>query len=247
LANPASWFVWALQTGVDLEQVPVPVSADLLFLLGQTGPLARGILVILLLFSIGSWGVILSKTLLFKKIRRESEAFWRIFRKAHSLSEVSTACETLRFTPLVPVFDAGYSLVVPGSMRKSDRAALTKAPSPMAVERALHRAAAAQLTTLESRMTFLATTASATPFIGLLGTVIGVIGSFVGLANSDVATLRAVAPGIAEALIATAFGLFAAIPAVVFYNHFVAQIRRMGGQLDDLQAELLAVSENDGE
>ena len=92
-------------------------------------------------------------------------------------------------------------------------------------------------------MNFLATTASVTPFIGLFGTVWGVMTSFSGLANANTATLRAVAPGIADALIATAFGLFAAIPAVIAYNHFVYQIRNIGGQLDDLQTEILAASD----
>jgi biopolymer transport protein TolQ len=96
---------------------------------------------------------------------------------------------------------------------------------------------------MENRMTGLATTASVSPFIGLFGTVWGVMTSFGGLANANSATLRAVAPGIANALVATAFGLFAAIPAVIAYNHFVYQIRNVGGDLDDLQVELLANAE----
>ena len=107
----------------------------------------------------------------------------------------------------------------------------------------MQRAAAAQITRLEKRMTFLATTASVSPFVGLFGTVWGVMTSFAGLANANTATLRAVAPGIADALVATAFGLFAAIPAVIAYNHFVYQIRNLGGQLDDLQVEMLANAE----
>jgi biopolymer transport protein TolQ len=95
-------------------------------------------------------------------------------------------------------------------------------------------------------MTFLATTASVAPFIGLFGTVWGVMTSFAGLANANTATLRAVAPGIADALIATAFGLFAAIPAVIAYNQFVYQMRNLGGQLDDLQNELIATAERQG-
>ena len=108
------------------------------------------------------------------------------------------------------------------------------------------RSATAQLTLLEKRMTFLATTASVAPFVGLFGTVWGVMTSFAGLANANVATLRAVAPGIADALIATAFGLFAAIPAVIAYNQFVYQIRNLGGELDDLQVEMLAMTEEEG-
>ena len=89
--------------------------ASIVELLESTGVLSRIILVILLVFSVGSWGVIISKTLLIRKIRKESEVFWRIFRKGHSLSEISTACETLHFTPLVPVFDAGFEMVGPSA------------------------------------------------------------------------------------------------------------------------------------
>jgi biopolymer transport protein TolQ len=199
---------------------------NLIEVLRQTTPVTQFVLAILLIFSIWSWGVILSKTLLLRKIRRESETFWKIFRRGKSLSEISTALETLRFTPLVPVFNAG--------------AETSGRVSAGTLQRTVQRVAAAQLTRLEKRMNFLATTASVTPFIGLFGTVWGVMTSFAGLANANTATLRAVAPGIADALIATAFGLFAAIPAVIAYNHFVYQLRNVGGQLDDLQAELLA-------
>ena len=219
--------------------------ASIVELLETTSPLARIVLVILLMFSVGSWGVIISKALLIRKIRKESEVFWRIFRKGHSLSEISTACETLRFTPLVPVFDAGFEMVGPTSSAESGGESL-KAASPASVERGLLRASAAQLTELEARMTFLATTATVTPFIGLFGTVWGIIGSFAALANQNVSTLSAVGPGIAEALIATLGGLFAAIPAVVAYNYFVAEIRSLGGQLDDLQVEFMALAERSG-
>jgi biopolymer transport protein TolQ len=110
----------------------------------------------------------------------------------------------------------------------------------------MQRSATAEVTQLEARLTFLATTASVAPFIGLFGTVWGVLTSFMGLSNADTATLRAVGPGIAEALIATAFGLFAAIPAVIAYNQFVNKVRNIASQLDDLQAELLAIAEGNG-
>jgi biopolymer transport protein TolQ len=118
--------------------------------------------------------------------------------------------------------------------------------NPARLQRKLARAASAQMTQLEKRMTFLATTASVAPFVGLFGTVWGVMTSFAGLANANVATLRAVAPGIADALIATAFGLFAAIPALIAYNQFVHQIRNLGGEMDDLQVEMLAIAEKEG-
>ena len=225
-------------SGIAILQVG---GADVMRLLLETGPLARIVLLILLLFSIASWGVILSKGLMIRQIRGESEVFWRIFRKAHGLSEISTACETLRVTPLVPVFNAGYEMIGPVSPDGSG--VPTKVPSAATIERALQRAASAQLTELEARMTFLATTAAVTPFIGLFGTVLGVIGAFAGLAAANVSTVQSVAPGIAEALIATAAGLFAAIPAVVAYNHFVAAIRSLAAQIDDLQAEFMALAE----
>jgi biopolymer transport protein TolQ len=226
---------------------------DVLSLLGQTSFTAKIVLVILLLFSIGSWGIILSKTLLLRKVRRESETFWRIFRKGQSFSEIGTALESLRFTPLVAVFNAGAEVLAP-SGAATGRAhsgnlgvAVRTAPvSVNAVQRALQRSSSAQLTLLESRLTFLATTASVAPFIGLFGTVWGVLVTFTGLAQSNVTTLRAVAPGIADALIATAFGLFTAIPALIAYNHFVYQIRNIGGQLDDLQVDMLAIAEGNG-
>lgn len=202
---------------------------NLIDVLLQTTPITRFVLGILLIFSIWSWGIILSKSLLLRKIRRETETFWKIFHRGKSLPAISTALETLRFTPLVPVFQAAAERSGTASAR--------------VIQRSVQHAAAAQLTRLEKRMNFLATTAAVAPFIGLFGTVWGVMTSFAGLANANTATLRAVAPGIADALVATAFGLFAAIPAVIAYNHFVYQIRNIGGQLDELQTEILAMVE----
>jgi biopolymer transport protein TolQ len=204
----------------------------LVSMLQNTGTTSRIVLAILLVLSIWSWGVILGKALLLKKVRSESDTFWRIFRKGHSLSEIGTAIEALRFTPLVAVFNSG----APFASKKS--------PNTNALERVMQRTATAQLTGLESRLTFLATTASAAPFVGLFGTVVGVLTAFLDLSNAESASLKAVGPGIAEALLATALGLFAAIPAVVAYNQFVYRLRNIGGQLDDLQAEMLNIAED---
>jgi biopolymer transport protein TolQ len=222
---------------------------NLLEVLRQTTIVTRFVLAVLLIFSMWSWGIIFSKALLLRKIRKESETFWKVFRRGQNLSEIRTACEALRFTPLVPVFAAGADLLLPmpGKLQSQGSLALkTSTVSLATVQRTVQRAAAAQLTQLEKRMTFLATTASVAPFIGLFGTVWGVMTSFAGLANANTATLRAVAPGIADALIATAFGLFAAIPAVIAYNQFVYQMRNLGGQLDDLQNEMIATAERQG-
>jgi biopolymer transport protein TolQ len=109
----------------------------------------------------------------------------------------------------------------------------------------MQRAASAQLTLLEDRLTFLATTASAAPFVGLFGTVVGILMAFFNLATAESATLKAVGRPIADALLATAFGLAAAIPAVIAYNQFVYRLRNIGGQLDDLQSEMLGIAEGD--
>jgi biopolymer transport protein TolQ len=222
---------------------------NLLEVLRQTTTVTRFVLAVLLIFSVWSWGIIFSKALLLRKVRKESETFWKVFRRGQNLSEIRTACETLRFTPLVGVFGAGADLLLPSAGKVHSQGSLALKASAIniaTVQRVVQRAATAQLTQLEKRMTFLATTASVAPFIGLFGTVWGVMTSFAGLANANTATLRAVAPGIADALIATAFGLFAAIPAVIWYNQFVHQIRNVGGQLDDLQNEMLAIAERQG-
>ena len=218
-------------------------TVDFVTLLRSTSTVARIVLVALLVVSVWSWGIILSKMLLLRRVARESEMFWKIFRKGQNLSEISTACETLRFTPLVPVLRSAIDVMQPVSGGAS-RTRVSASASTL--QRMMQRSATAELTALESRLTFLATTASVAPFIGLFGTVWGVLTSFMEISNADTATLRAVGPGIAEALIATAFGLLAAIPAVVFYNQFVYRIRNIGALLDDLQAEMLAIAEGNG-
>ena len=225
----------------------IQTQVDFIALLENTGPVARVVLFTLLVFSVMSWGVILSKVLLFRKVNRESETFWKIFRKSRNLSEISMACETLRFTPLVPLLNSAVEILQPTAVHSSKGAvALQTSVSTATLQRMMQRSATAEVTLLEARLTFLATTASVAPFIGLFGTVWGVLTSFMGLSNADTATLRAVGPGIAEALIATAFGLFAAIPAVIAYNTFVNKVRNIASQLDDLQADLLSISEGSG-
>jgi biopolymer transport protein TolQ len=205
----------------------------LVSMLQSTGTTSKIVLGILLVLSVWSWGVILAKALLLRKVRSESDTFWRIFRKGKSLSEIGTAVEALRFTPLVAVFNSGAPM------------AARRGGNTNALERVMQRTATSQLTSLESRLTFLATTASAAPFVGLFGTVVGVLTAFLDLSNAESASLKAVGPGIADALLATALGLFAAIPAVVAYNQFVYRLRNIGGQLDDLQAEMLNIAEGE--
>jgi len=199
-------------------------------LIETSGLVAKTVLVILLIFSLGSWVVIFSKWGLFRRARTQSNRFIRMFRKSERLNEVAAVVEQFKPSPLVAVFEGAY-----GELRKQ-----TSYPIRMrALQRATQIAASEELTRLESRLPWLATTGAVTPFIGLFGTVWGIIDAFHGLGTAGSATLRAVAPGISEALITTAAGLFAAIPAVIAYNAFTAQIREFGARMDDFSLELV--------
>jgi len=223
---------------------------DLLNLVFAAGPLAKAVLIVLLFFSLFSWAIIFKKYSALRKVRKDSATFIRMFRKSKRFSEISTACESLRNTPLVEVFQAGYEeletqlIADPKPGHSGNPGAHTTTLKTInVIQRALSRASSVELTKLERNMSFLATTASVTPFIGLFGTVLGVIRAFTGLGLEGTATLRAVAPGIAEALIATAAGLFAAIPAVIAYNYFLHQLKELGSAMDDFSLEFLNLME----
>lgn len=224
---------------------------DLFKLILSSSILSKAILVILLAFSIFSWAIIFKKYVVLRKLRRNSETFIRMFRKSRRFSEISTACESLRNTPLVEVFLAGYEELEAQLMtnaKSHNPGNPTASHSPTlktinVIQRALSRASSVELTKLERNMSWLATTASVAPFIGLFGTVLGIITAFTGLGAEGTATIRAVAPGIAEALIATAAGLFAAIPAVIAYNYFVHQVKEFGAAMDDFSLEFLNLME----
>src|SRR6185295_14046092 len=147
---------------------------DFIDLLKNTGPVARVVLFTLLVFSVLSWGIILSKVLLLRKVVRESELFWKIFRKGKTLSEIATASETLRFTPLVAVLNTAVDILQPSTGHSTKGtagsvAAAVQTATPATLQRMIQRSATAELTALESRLTFLATTATVAPFIGLFG------------------------------------------------------------------------------
>lgn len=221
---------------------------DLFKLILASSILSKAVLIILLIFSVFSWAIIFKKFTAMRKLRRDSETFIRMFRKSKRFSEIGTACESLRNTPLVEVFLAGHEELETQLLRdgKSPSAAASGSPTLKTInviQRALSRASSVELTKLERNMGWLATTASVTPFIGLFGTVLGIITAFTGLGVEGTATIRAVAPGIAEALIATAAGLFAAIPAVIAYNYFVHQVKEFGSAMDDFSLEFLNLME----
>jgi biopolymer transport protein TolQ len=216
----------------------------------RSGPTAKIVLLILLVFSVVSWGIILHKTWHLRRVTRQTATFLDLFRRSSKFSEVQAVCRTFELSPLVGIFQAGHAEL---NMQLRHGSQPTGSPdttgarptlkSLPAVDRALLRAAAVEVTKLERRLPFLATTASITPFIGLFGTVWGIMTSFQRIASVGSTNLGVVAPGIAEALIATAAGLFAAIPAVYFYNHFVARVKDLTAIMDDFALEFLNIAE----
>ena len=171
---------------------------------------------------------------------RQSEAFYDRFRRTSSLSELYSKCERFPQSPLAGIFKGGYEelsqqMESPSSGDDSPQLTLNpgKLKSLSSVERTLQKTAHTEMTVLEASLPWLATTGAVSPFIGLFGTVIGIINAFQGLGEGAVTTIQAVAPGISEALVATAAGLFAAIPAVIAYNHFINRLKLFGVEMDD--------------
>ncbi len=200
-------------------------------------PVPIAVMVFLLLFSVVSWGIVFSKWNMFRKARMANRNFIRAFRKANGLEAVAVAVEQYRASPLVTVFEFGYEEM---ERQIAARGTLT---NKLALERNLQLAISEEIAQLEQNMNWLATTASVCPFIGLFGTVWGIIDAFSALGLAGSASLRAVAPGISEALIATALGLGAAIPAAIFYNYFGHVIREMGARMEDFSLEFMNFAE----
>jgi biopolymer transport protein TolQ len=225
-------------------------STDIVSLIADASILSKVVLLILLLFSAVSWAVVFYKLWVYRRAEEQSSTFIGVFRKSSKFSEVQAVCPTLSASPLVGLFQSGYAEL--NTQLRTDRSEASKPGAPAgrptlksidAVDRALLRATTVELNKLEHRVPFLATTASITPFIGLFGTVWGIMMSFQDIAGSGNAGLAIVAPGIAEALIATAAGLFAAIPAVYFYNHFTNKVKKFASEMDDFALEFLNISE----
>jgi len=206
-------------------------------LVRRTTPVGKVVLVILLVASVLSWAVIFNKWNIFRKARTTNSQFLRAFRKANGMEAVAVASEQFRDSPLVAVFDFGYEEI---DRQVKARGTLN---NKLALERTLQLAISEELAKLERHMSLLATVASVSPFIGLFGTVLGIIDAFHALGQMGSASLRAVAPGISEALVATAMGLAAAIPAAVFYNHYGHVIREFAARMDDFSLEFMNLAE----
>jgi biopolymer transport protein TolQ len=210
-----------------------------------SGPVVLAVLWILIGFSAGSWGVTFYKLGQIRRARRQSERFIEIFWESKNLTQIHTSSLEFKQSPVAQVFRAGYQelLRLTRAKRQGEGESDTELGGIANVERALRRATNQQLTNLEKALTFLATTASTTPFIGLFGTVWGIMTAFRGLSTAQSSSIQAVAPGISEALIATAVGLAAAIPAVVAFNHFSREVRVLHADMENFGAEFLNIAE----
>jgi biopolymer transport protein TolQ len=214
------------------------VGGEVVDMISNTGPVAKLILLVLLVFSLISWAIILTKWSLLRRARTQSGRFVRAFRKAQRLQDIAAVADQFKPSPLVGVFQGGYEeyrrqASISGGLR-----------SVVSIQRGMQIGASEEITRLERNVPWLAITAAVTPFVGLFGTVWGIIDAFHGLGTAGAATLRAVAPGISEALITTAAGLAAAIPAVIAYNLIGASIREFAARSDDFALEVLNAVEN---
>jgi biopolymer transport protein TolQ len=228
-------------------------STSIVTLVLRSSPISKLVLLALALLSVISWGIILYKLWTFRRSERHTTQFLDIFRRSNKFSEVQAVCKSLDDSPLVGLFQSGYAELTAQLRQTSTPDAIGSNPhgtvvrptlkSLAAVDRALLRASAVEVNKLEHRIPFLATTASMAPFIGLFGTVWGIITAFEGIGQTGSTNLGVVAPGIADALVATAAGLFAAIPAVYFYNGLSNRVKLFASEMDDFAMEFLNIAE----
>lgn len=213
----------------------------ILDLVTGSGPVVQGVLILLIVMSVVTWGIAYTKWGAIRKAKRQSDEFSDVFWSSRNLSEIEQSAKQLENSPIATVFDAGYRELMTLTRNEGDGAD-DDFGDIQNLDRALKKAKAEELTRLEVGTTFLATTASAAPFIGLFGTVWGIMNAFIGLSQVKSTSIQAVAPGISEALIATAIGLAAAIPAAISYNYFMQQIRILARKMDTFSAEFLNIA-----
>jgi biopolymer transport protein TolQ len=221
--------------------------SNLVQLFLTAGPTAKAVLVVLAFFSLVSWAIIIGKIWSFSRAGASSRAFLAHFRKSRKFADVLGICDKCEPSPLVGIFRAGYAEL---DQQVKDGREVAPADtgrlfvkSLASIERALERAAGVETTRLTRGLSFLATTASATPFIGLFGTVMGILISFSQIASKGSTSIVVVAPGIAEALINTAAGLVAAVPALIAYNNFTARVRAARSEMRDFALEFMNLAE----
>lgn len=213
---------------------------DIFNIILESGLVVKGVLLLLILASILSWAIVLMKKSLIDGLEKSNEQFLEMFRQSRTLREAADGARNLPFSPYKSVFEEGYNeftnfIQDAGEEKLKDHYQHFGLDS---IERAMKKGANEANLKLEDKLSTLASIGSVTPFVGLFGTVWGIIDSFTGLASGG-ATLDAVAPGIAEALVATAVGLAAAIPAVWFYNVFNNRVGAVNSKLDSFEQEFL--------
>lgn len=217
-------------------------------LLLGTGPVVQAVIVILIAFSVGSWGIIIYKLVQTTRARRESDRFTTIFWESKNLAAINTSSVGLVYSPVAKVFRAGYQELL--QLNRAKRQVVGGEDRMGAefggienVTRSMKRQQNVEMTKLEYGLTFLATTGSTSPFVGLFGTVWGIMTAFLGLSAAHSSSIQAVAPGIAEALITTAIGLVAAIPAQVFYNYLTGRVQVLAIDMENFISEFLNIAE----
>jgi biopolymer transport protein TolQ len=220
---------------------------NILQLFLDAGPAAKAVLGTLVLFSLASWSIIVGKLWSFSRAGSATRTFLGHFRKSRKFADVLSICDSCEASPLVGIFRAGYA-----ELDQQVKAGREVAPADTSrlfvksfdsIERSLERAAGVETTRLSKSMSFLATTASATPFIGLFGTVWGIMSAFAQISATGSSSIVSVAPGIAEALINTAAGLVAAVPALIAYNNFNGELKRIRSEMRDFALEFLNLAE----
>ena len=220
----------------------------------QSSLMAKGVLVLLMIFSIVSWAIIVSKFRIYRQAKNEDSRFLETFTKTENLTHIYNFAKELRMSPLARIFLTGYrELYVFQEMAKEERKKRGEPPSTSGesvtprdlkgISLALNKAINREIERMSRRLEFLATTGSTTPFIGLFGTVWGIMHSFRSIGLQGTASIGGVAPGIAEALIATAAGLVAAIPAVIFFNYFNNKIILFTSVMDDFLQDFIYMAE----
>jgi len=218
-----------------------PEKLDIWQLVLQSTGMVMGVLILLALFSLISWYVIVYKVIYLRRAESESDKFLEVFWRSKRLDAIYQSAEEMKRSPISQMFKAGYIELskIKGSETAGDKASWLG--DMQSIERALQRAETNEATHLESMVPFLATTGSAAPFVGLFGTVWGIMNSFRSIGEKGAANLATVAPGIAEALVATAIGLMAAIPAVVAYNYFVRRIKVLSSEMEAFSNDFLNI------
>ncbi len=220
-----------------LFQEPViQQNSSLVDLILRASPIAKFVLILLLIFSLFSWAIILTKARNTKRAQSQSLEFLQVFAHSSRLQDLYASSSTFRSSPLAQIYVAAHDEL---RLQTTQHAASSGVINLDAIQRSMQSAAIAETTRLERSLGWLASTASAAPFIGLFGTVVGIIISFQGLSQSGTNSIQAVAPGIAEALIATAAGIAAAVPAVLAYNHYLNRIRILAAEMDSFMLRLL--------